>query len=139
MHGGFRGAQGQLVFRVAGAALSPGDRVTITYGDTSGGGGGLEMPDFNSELMPFPLYLDLDGSNLWLSIPLHGVPVVGSTVATVNGFAPSIVTRAKSLNCRCAPRMSLATGPRCDSRLADRRRSGNPSRTSLPMVRPCSE
>jgi hypothetical protein len=92
MHGGFRGAQGQLVFRVAGGPLSPGDRVTVTYGDTSGGGAGLEMPDFNSELMPFPLYLDLDGSNLWLSIPMHGVPVVGSTVATVTGFAPSIVT-----------------------------------------------
>ncbi|MEX2132308.1 MAG: DUF3604 domain-containing protein [Pseudohongiellaceae bacterium] len=92
MHGGFRGAQEQLAFRVADANLDPGDRVTITYGDTSGGGPGLVMPDFNSEQMPFPVYLDLDGSDLWLSLPIQPVAVVGSIIAEVTGFAPSVVT-----------------------------------------------
>ena len=92
MHGGFRGAQDQLAFRVADAKLDPGDRVTITYGDASGGGPGLLMPDFNSEQMPFPIYVDLDGSDLWLSLPIQPVAVVGSTIADVTGFAPSVVT-----------------------------------------------
>ena len=96
MHGGFRGAQGQLVFRVSGAALQSGDTVTITYGDQSGGGAGLWMPDFNSDQMPFPVYLDLDGSDLWLSLPIAPVTVVGSTVANVTGFSPSIVAPGES-------------------------------------------
>ncbi len=92
MHGGFRGAQGQLVFRVEGADLNPGDQVTLTYGDTSGGGGGLMMPDFNSDQMPFPIYLDLDGSDLWLSLPIQPISVVGGITKDVIGFAPSVVT-----------------------------------------------
>lgn len=92
MHGGFRGAQGQLVFRVAGADLNPGDTATVTYGDTRGGSAGLLMPDFNSERMPFPVYLDLDGSNLWLSLPIQPIPVIGGIATRVTGFAPSVVT-----------------------------------------------
>lgn len=90
MHGGFRGAQGQLVFRVAGSELRPGDSVTITYGDTAGGGAGLLMPDFNSDQMPFPVYLDLDGSNLWLSLPIQAIAISGGVATQVTGFAPSI-------------------------------------------------
>ena len=92
MHGGFRGAAGQLVFRVADANLNPGDTATITYGDRAGGGGGLLMPDFNSDQMPFPIYLDLDASNLWLSLPIQPVPISGGVATQVAGFAPSIVT-----------------------------------------------
>ncbi|MFM1896037.1 MAG: hypothetical protein RLZZ385_1111, partial [Pseudomonadota bacterium] len=98
MHGGFRGAQDQLVFRVADGTLNTGDQVRITYGDTRGGGSGLEMPDFNSEAMPFPLYVDLDGSDLWLSIPIQPVPVVGSTIEQVTGFAPSIVAPGETVS-----------------------------------------
>ena len=49
MHGGFRGAAEVLVFRVVSGRLTAGDTVTITYGDTAGGGRGLLMPDFSSE------------------------------------------------------------------------------------------
>ena len=37
MHGGFRGAAPVLFFRLAEGRLGPGDTVTVTYGDRSGG------------------------------------------------------------------------------------------------------
>jgi hypothetical protein len=91
MHGGFRGAAPQLVFRISKGRLLPGDKVTITYGDTSEGGPGLSMPDFTSDQMPFPLYVDLDGSNLWISLPIQPIQVIGEKIHGVAGFAPSIL------------------------------------------------
>lgn len=117
MHGGFRGAQDQLVFRVEGGRLNPGDRVTITYGDTRGGSPGLQMPDFNSDQMPFPLYLDRDGTDLWLSIPIQPVPVVGSTLAMVTGFAPSIVTPGEAIE--LSVRAADAYGNRAQGSIPD--------------------
>ena len=61
-HGGFRAPAPALVFRLTEGALDPGETVTITYGDTSGGGPGLRMPSTSSARMPLPLYVDLDGS-----------------------------------------------------------------------------
>ena len=91
MHGGFRGAIDTLVFRVASGRLSEGDSVTVTYGDTSGGGRGLLVPDFSSERMPLPLYLDFDGSDLLVSLPIQPIVIRGTTVAGVHGFAPSVL------------------------------------------------
>ena len=42
-HGGFRAPEPALVFRLASGRLDPGETVTITYGDRSGGGPGLLM------------------------------------------------------------------------------------------------
>lgn len=95
MHGGFRGAANQLVYRVDGQ-LDPGDSVTLTYGDTTGGGPGLLMPDFKSDQMPFPVYVDLDGSDLWLSLPIQPVRVIGGPIANVAGFAESILATGES-------------------------------------------
>ncbi|XOV87805.1 MAG: DUF3604 domain-containing protein [Pseudomonadota bacterium] len=97
MHGGFRGAEGQLVFRVRGGTLNEGDTVTITYGDTSGGGRGLLMPDFSSDQMPFPVYVALDKEDLWLSLPIQPIQVIGSSAAGVAGFAPSIVATGETV------------------------------------------
>ena len=96
MHGGFRGAAPQLVFRVAEGELAPGDQVTIIYGETSGGSSGLMLPEFVSDEMPFPIYLDLDGSNLWYSLPLQPIRVLSGPVAGVHGFAPSIVATGEN-------------------------------------------
>jgi len=90
MHGGFRRATDMLAFRVASGRLVQGDTVTITYGDDAGGGRGLLLPDFSSDRMPLPLYLDLDGSTL-VSLPIQPIVITGSTVAGVHGFAPSVV------------------------------------------------
>lgn len=91
MHGGFRGAEGQLGFRIVAGTLEPGDTVTVTYGDTTGGGRGLVMPDFVSDAMPFPIYVDPDGSGVLLSVPLEPVVVTAGPIAGVHGFAPSVV------------------------------------------------
>ena len=91
MHGGFRRAIDTLAFRVASGRLTQGDTVTITYGDTAGGGHGLLMPDFSSDRMPLPLYLVFDESNLLISLPIQPIRIGGSSAAGVHGFAPSVV------------------------------------------------
>jgi hypothetical protein len=90
-HGGFRGEVPALAFTVAEGTLEPGRKVTVTYGDTRRGGRGLRMPDFSSERMPFPLYVDLDGSGYWFNLPLQPIVVTGAGIASVHAFAPSVV------------------------------------------------
>jgi hypothetical protein len=90
-HGGFRSPAPAIAFRLTAGRLDPGEKVTITYGDTGGGGPGLLLPSTSSERMPLPLYVDLDGSAEWRPLPLQPFVVVGSRVAGVHGFAPSIV------------------------------------------------
>ena len=114
MHGGFRGATDTLVFRVTSGRLTEGDTVTITYGDTTGGSRGVLMPSFSSDRMPLPLYVDFDGSNLPVSLPIQPIVVVGSEVASVHGFAPSVVAtgEAFTLTVRAEDRFyNRATGP----------------------------
>ena len=90
-HGGFRAPEPALVFRLASGQLDPGETVTITYGDRSGGGPGLVMTSTSSARMPLPLYVDLDASGEWRPLPLLPFVVTGTRVAGVHGFAPSIV------------------------------------------------
>ena len=91
MHGGFRGADPALMFRVAEGTLEPGDVVTFTYGDVTGGGRGLQMNSASSDYMPFPIYVDFDGSNHVYALPELHFKVSGTTVAGVHGFAPSVL------------------------------------------------
>ena len=66
-HGGLRNPRPTLVFRLEGTTLKQGDTVTITYGDTSGGGRGFLMQHFSNDGFSLPLYLDFDGSDLsWM-------------------------------------------------------------------------
>ena len=71
--------------------VDPGETVTITYGDTSGGGQGLLMTGTSSARMPLPLYVDLDASGEWRPLPILPFVVSGTRVAGVHGFAPSVV------------------------------------------------
>ena len=90
-HGGFRAPEPALVFRLAAGRLDPGETVTITYGDTSGGGPGLLLTGTSSARMPLPLYVDLDASGEWRPLPILPFVVSGTRVAGVHGFAPSVV------------------------------------------------
>ena len=96
MHGGFRGAEPVLFFRLAAGRLNPGDTVTITYGARSGDGPGMQLPSFSSDRMPFPLYVDFDGRGPLFSLPIQPIRVQGRAVAGVHGFAPSVVRPGES-------------------------------------------
>ena len=114
MHGGFRGAADVLVFRVSSGRLTAGDTITLTYGDTSGGGRGLLMPSFASDRMPLPLYVDFDGSGTLVSLPIQPIVVVGAGVAGVHGFVPSVVATGEAFEVavRAEDRFyNRATGP----------------------------
>ncbi|MDP6582399.1 MAG: DUF3604 domain-containing protein, partial [Vicinamibacterales bacterium] len=113
-HGGFRAPQPALVFRLTTGELDPGESVTITYGDTEGGGPGLRVPSTSSARMPLPLYVDLDGSREWRPLPIQPFVVTGTAVAGVHGFAPSVVEPGESfeLSVRAEDRFyNRATGP----------------------------
>lgn len=91
MHGGFRGAQPVLFFKVRSGTLQPDDVVTVTYGDTSGGGGGWLMAFPSTDFLPVPIYVDFDGSGHAYALPIQPIRVSGTTIAGVHGFAPSVV------------------------------------------------
>jgi len=95
-HGGFRGPQPAIAFRVVEGELDRGSSVTITYGDRSQGGSGIMTPTFESERMPLPLYVDLDGSSEWRSLPITPFEIVGGETTGVHGFAPSVVEPGES-------------------------------------------
>lgn len=112
-HGGFRAPQPAIVFRLTDGALDPGETVTITYGDTGGGGPGLRLPSTSGARMPLPLYVDLDGSREWRPLPIQPFVVTGTEVAGVHGFAPSVVApgEAFELSVRAEDRFyNRATG-----------------------------
>lgn len=91
MHGNFRGAQQMMVFRLEETPLKEGETITLTYGDTSGGGRGFFVQTFSNDAFPLPLYIDLKGEGYFLSLPIQTYRVVGTKTAAVHGFAPSIV------------------------------------------------
>jgi len=90
-HGGFRTPEPAIAFRLVSGELDSGSAVTITYGDQSQGGPGVRVSTTESERMPLPLYVDLDGSGEWRPLPITPFIIGGSRVAGVHGFAPSIV------------------------------------------------
>ncbi len=92
MHGAFRGVGEALMFTVSRGTLEPGDEVTLTYGDTSGGSRGFLMADFSSDRMPLPLYLRFAEEGPLLSLPIVPINVTGTAFSGLHGFAPSIAS-----------------------------------------------
>ena len=91
MHGGFRDSNPALYFELQAGAMTQGDQVTVTYGDTSAGGPGLLMPTMSSDFIPFPIYVAFDSSRAFHSLPIQPVVVQGQeSVEYVTLFAPSI-------------------------------------------------
>lgn len=112
-HGGFRAPIPVWTYRLDGAALKEGDTITLTYGDTSGGGRGMEIQTFSNDAAPLPLYVDLENSGHFLSMPLPTYRVVGTDMVAVHGIAPSIVAPNESFQLRIRPEdyyFNLATG-----------------------------
>ena len=57
------------VLAVGGRGLSAGDRVTVTYGDTSGGGPGTRAQTFLEGQRYFSVSVDVDGSGQYHQVP----------------------------------------------------------------------
>ncbi len=89
-YGGFRGPAGFPMFRVRGGDLEAGDTITMTYGDTSGGGRGLGIGEFSNDRIALPIHVD-PGDGRVYEMPPATFEVVGGAAERVHGFAPSIV------------------------------------------------
>lgn len=98
MHGGFRGAEPVLFFRLTTGSLEPDDTVTVTYGSREDGSPGQLMPSFSSDMMPFPIYLKYADDEHLYSLPIQPVRVTGTRLAGVHGFAPSVVRPGEEFN-----------------------------------------
>ena len=90
MHGG-RSRKETPTFILEGTSLQPGDTVTVTYGDTSGGSPGFRVQPSTTDELLFPLYIDLEGKGNFLTSKWPGLPILGGEVYGVHGFVPSIV------------------------------------------------
>ncbi|MEM9620205.1 MAG: DUF3604 domain-containing protein [Pseudomonadota bacterium] len=91
MHGGFRSTRDTLAFEVASGTLTPGDKVTITYGDTSGGSAGIMTPSFASDRMPLPIYVAFTERGHYYSLPIQPLRIEGGSINGVHAFTPSVV------------------------------------------------
>ena len=88
-YGGFRGPVGFPTLRVRGGDLKAGDTITLTYGDTSGGGRGLRVGEFSNDRIALPIHVD-PGDGRVYEMPPATLEVVGGAAERVHGFAPSI-------------------------------------------------
>jgi hypothetical protein len=102
LHGGFVVERPTPAYRLVGPALAPGDTVTLTYGDRSGGSRGLRVQSFTTDALVFAVYVDLEGKGSFFTPRWASVPVLGGAVSTVWPLAPSVVDRGEtfSLNLR---------------------------------------
>ena len=81
-----------LQFRLSGAALEEGETITITYGDTSGGGPGFTLQETSNDQVILHVYADIEGTGDLLRPAWPSFEVLGrDEVRYVNAVAPSIV------------------------------------------------
>ncbi len=104
-----------IAFRLAGTDLAKGDTVTLTFGDQSGGGPGLELQNWSNDRVVFKTFLDLE-ANGWLLTPeWPALEVIGEErIRFVNAIAPSVVEPGEefALHVRSEDRFrNLASGP----------------------------
>ena len=104
----------RVFFRITEGTLRKGDRMTVTYGDRSGGSKGLHLIHISNSALRFPLWL-VSEKNGYLLTPREAIlPCVGGPAAGVHGFVPSIVKASEpfSLSIRTEDKFrNLATGP----------------------------
>jgi hypothetical protein len=81
-----------LVVSVADGSLSPGDRVHVTIGDTSGGGLGSRAQTFRERGAEWRLFLDPFGTELYTVLdPSPTIDVIGGALHRLVAVAPTTV------------------------------------------------
>ena len=87
-----------LQWRLEGAELRPGDTVTVTYGDRSGGGPGFRVHSYSNDAMVLPVHLDLEAEGHVLQPTWPSFPVIGAEeTCYVDLVAPSVVAAGEDL------------------------------------------
>jgi len=92
MHSARSSGQPNVAFRLEQGTVEPGETVTFTIGDKSGGSRGFRVQTFATDLLLLPIYVDFAGDGLYLSQRWPGLDVLGQreTVAA-RAYVPSIV------------------------------------------------
>jgi hypothetical protein len=107
------GEMPRVFFRIAEGELAPGETVTVTYGDRSGGSNGLQLFQVSNSGVRFPFWVMTEKDGLLLTPREVTTPLLGGPVASVRGFNPSIVRAGEpfELSVRAEDRFrNLATG-----------------------------
>jgi hypothetical protein len=98
-HGGFKGTKDMPVFRVARGTLRPGDTVTFTYGDRSGGSKGFRLQTLSTDNLLLPIYVDVEGKGDFVATEWPALVVSGRTEqAAVEVVAPSVVAAGEKFD-----------------------------------------
>jgi hypothetical protein len=104
-----------MAFRLRSGRVAPGDTLTFTYGDRSGGSRGFRVQTFATDLLLLPVHVDFAGDGLFMSPHWHGLTVVGQPeVSGVRVLAPSVVAPGErfELSVRSEDRwFNRASGP----------------------------
>ena len=87
MYGGFRSPEPAPLFRLEGTDLQTSETIKVTYGDTSGGSPGYRMQTYSNDRAAFPLFIDLDGTDRFLTLPIQAIRISGTAVAGESGIA----------------------------------------------------
>jgi hypothetical protein len=84
--------QPNLAFRLEEGEIGPGQTVTFTFGDKSGGSRGFRVQTWSTDLLLLPIYVDFAGDGLFLSQRWPGVTLIGEpAVVSARVTVPSIV------------------------------------------------
>ena len=136
---------GIVPFRLSGTSLEEGETITITYGDTSGGGPGLRLQEASNDQVIPQFFVDLEGKGDMLTPTWTSFEVLGrGEVRYVNAIAPSIVQpdepftlavrsedRSKNLSTAATPTLYVLLNGRPFRTVA----AGSPAMTLLDNVR----
>ncbi len=77
--------------RVTEGALKPGDKVTITLGDTSGGSRGYRPLTRDADDFRYLVEIDFDGQGSFVPAAMVSTEISGDEAALINAVVPSIV------------------------------------------------